>query len=86
MLHYVLEGSWLQALEFHSKSGWVVLKSGHDCIYGSPLVTHTEHLDDGERIIGYCSEVSPDLDNDGEGHYFMLAAHFGLSLIIGRLI
>ncbi len=60
-------------LKFYSKDGAVVLKTGRDWV-ASGRKTHTVHLADGERVIGYKSGTHPDY-----------ACHYDFQLIIGRL-
>ncbi len=63
-------------LKFYSENGAIVLQTGYDWDTKSWLKTHTVHLEDGERVIGYKSRVPyPD-------HAF----HFDFQLIIGRLV
>ncbi len=61
-------------LKFYSKDGAVVLKT-RDWVNHPNWQSHTVHLADGERVIGYKSLVFP-----GD------AVHYDFQLIIGRLI
>ena len=48
----------LYGLKCYSKDGAVVFKTGFDW-YGWGHKTHTVHLEDGERVIGYKSRAYP---------------------------
>ena len=64
----------LVGLKFYGKDGSVVLKTGWDWISDDYLKTHTVHLEDGERVIGYKSRSN-----------LTDACHYDFQLIIGRL-
>ncbi len=49
----------LYGLKFYSKDCAVVLKTGYDWVARSWCRTHTIHLDNGERVIGYKSRIAP---------------------------
>ena len=66
----------LYGLKFFAKDGAVVLKTGYDWVANKDLKTHTVHLEDGERIIGYKSRT----------YYPNYAIHYDFQLIIGRLV
>ena len=69
---------YLNGLKFYSKDGAVVLQTGYDwAVYGN-CKTHTVHLEDSERVIGYKSRTHPDWPND--------AYHLDFQLVIGRLV
>ena len=67
----------LLGLKFYGKDGAVVLKTGWDWGDRDRYKTHTEYLEEGERVIGYKSRRIPELPNH--------AWHFDFQLIIGRL-
>jgi hypothetical protein len=66
----------LYGLKFYGKDGAVVLKTGFDWFDYTGWKTHTVHLADRERVIGYRSRSDPIVD----------ACHYDFQLIIGRLI
>ncbi len=66
----------LRGLKFYSKDGAVVLKTGFDWVADKYDKTHTVHLADGERVIGYKSRTRNTND----------ATHADFQLIIGRLV
>ena len=47
----------LCGLKFYTKDGAVVLQTGFDWVAKSWSKTHTVHLEDGERVIGYKSRT-----------------------------
>ena len=65
----------LYGLKFYCKDGAVVLKTGYNWVTGGWCKTHTVHLEDGERVIGYKTNSSTDY-----------AYHLDFQLIIGRPI
>ncbi len=67
----------LYGLKFYSKDGAVVLKTGYDWVADGGK-SHTEYLEDGERVIGYKSRIDPDYPNS--------AWHWDFQLIIGCLV
>jgi hypothetical protein len=64
----------LVGLKFYGKDGAVVMQNGQDWVAGG-YKTHTVHLADGERVIGYRSRADPES-----------AFHYDFQLIIGRLV
>ena len=71
---YAPSNKKLLGLKFYSKDGAVVMQTGWDWVaYG--WMTHTVHLADGERVIGYKSRA-----------HLPIAWHYDFQLIIGRLI
>ena len=46
----------LFGLKFYSKDGAVVLQTGYDWV-ANGCNTHTVHLEDGERVIGFKSRA-----------------------------
>jgi hypothetical protein len=56
---YFPDDSWLFSLKLFSKDGAVVLQTGWDWAAHGDCKTHTEHLNDGERVIGYKSRSIP---------------------------
>ncbi len=78
MIGYLRDIKDLVGLKFYSKDGAVVLKTGWDWVGKISYETHTVHLADGERVIGYKSRTYPDFP--------ALAFHHDFQLIIGRLI
>ncbi len=73
---YRLISHLLLGLKFYSKNGAVVLETGFDWDEIDYYKTHTVHLEDGERVIGYRSRSNPKFD----------ACHYDFQLIIGRQI
>jgi hypothetical protein len=67
----------LFGLKFYTKDGTVVLQAGFGWVDFESSKTHTMHLKDGERVLGYKSRSDPDYPNH--------ASHFDFQLIIGRL-
>ena len=63
----------LYGLKFYSKDGAVVLQTEYNWVAGG-CPTHTVHMEDGERVIGYISR--------SHRNY---AYHADFQLIIGRL-
>ena len=51
----------LGGLKFYSKEGAVVLKTGWDWINSGNCYTHTVHLQNGERVIGFKSRTCPNI-------------------------
>ena len=66
----------LRGLKFYTKDGAVVLQTRFDWV-ANGYKTHTVHLEDGERVIGYKSASHRDSN---------LAANYDFQLIIGRLV
>ena len=64
----------LVGLKFYGNDGSIVIRTGLDWVAYSGFKTHTVHLADGERVIGYKSRSHPDY-----------ACHFDFQLIIGSL-
>ena len=77
-------------LTLYSKSGDVVLKSEEGIDPYNPVETHIELLDDGERVLGYRSNVFTDSDweyfAEIEDYGPMISNYYNFQLIIGRLI
>ena len=65
-------------LKFYSKDGAIVLKTGYDWVAAHCYKTHTVHLEDGERVIGYKSK--------GRSYHPHTAMHADFQLIIGWLV
>ncbi len=65
----------LLGLKFYGKDGAVVLETGHKWPANTWCKTHTVHLEDGERVIGFKSRT-----------HSSLAFHYDFQLIIGRLV
>ncbi len=65
-------------LKFYSKDNAVVRQTGWNWAADSRFKTHTVHLEDGERVIGYKSRTCPRYPNK--------AKHRDLQLIIGRFV
>ncbi len=65
----------LKGLKFYSKDGAVVLQNGFYCD-ANGFSTHTVHLVDGERVIGYKSGTFNPI----------YVIHLDFQLIIGRLV
>ncbi len=72
----------LTSLKFYSKDGAVVLQTGFDWVANRSwgCKSHTVHLEDGERVIGYKSSSRPN------SVYYYWAYHYDFQLIIGRLV
>ena len=66
---------WLFGFKLYAENGAIVLQTGWDWVKGG-WETHTENLDEGERIIGYISRSL----------YDGYAAHFDFQFVIGRLV
>ena len=66
---------WLLGFKLYAENGAIVLQTGFDWIKNG-YYTHTENLDEGERIIGYISRA---LYND-------YAFHYDFQFVIGRLV
>ena len=67
----------LVGLKFYNKDGFIVLESLWNWVGSYGRKTHTVHLADGERVIGYKSRSFYE-----PTHYW----HSDFQLIIGRLI
>ncbi len=67
----LLSGFWLYA-----QNGAIVLQTGYHDWEEDGYLTHTENLDEGERILGYISRTW----RDG------WAAHYDFQFVIGRLV
>ena len=66
---------FLYGFKLYDQNGAIVLQTGYDWVeYGHP--THTENLDEGERILGYISRT----------RYDGWADHFDFQFVIGRLV
>ncbi len=52
----------LRGLKFFDRDGAIFLQSGLNWIAFSGFATHTVHLKDGERVIGYKSGSDPNID------------------------
>ena len=66
---------WLCGFKLYAKNGAIVLQTGYDWVkYGR--LTHTENLEEGERILGYISRTW----DDG------CALHLDFQFVIGRLV
>ncbi len=52
----------LQGLKFYDKDNAVILETGFNWVKNGDE-THTVHLEDGERIIGYRSAAYPNYPN-----------------------
>ena len=66
---------FLCGFKLYAQNGAVVLQTGFDWVErGCP--THTENLDEGERILGYISRT-------GHNGY---ADHLDFQFVIGRLV
>ena len=60
----------------YSKDDAVVLQTGYDWVSVDGYKTHTIHLEDGERVIGYKSRT----------YYPNDPYHYDFQLIIARLL
>ena len=67
----------LYGVKFYKKDGAVTLQTGYDLV-DDAYKTHTVHLEDGERVIGYKSRFYIYNPND--------ATHYDFQLMIGRLV
>ena len=47
---------WLYGFKLYAENGAIVLQTGYDWVEDG-WSTHTENLDEGERIIGYISRT-----------------------------
>ncbi len=70
-----LDNGWLCGFKLYAENGAIVLQTGFDWVQNGHK-THTENLDEGERIIGYISRK----------WYFGFAAHCDFQFVIGRLV
>ena len=64
----------LLGFKLYAKDGAVVLQTRYDWLAHRAGTTHTVHLEDGERVIGYKSRTGPDVNGQ-----------YDFQLIIGRL-
>ena len=65
----------LRGRKFYAKDGAVVLQTGFDWVATGYCQTHTMHLEDGERLIGYKTGIVSDT-----------AVYYDFQLVIERLI
>ncbi len=73
--YYSCDYGKLCGFKLYAENGAIVLQTGVDWVEdGYP--THTENLDEGERIIGYISSTWSD----------SMANHFDFQFVIGRLV
>ncbi|MFM7854486.1 MAG: hypothetical protein ACKO96_21825, partial [Flammeovirgaceae bacterium] len=68
-------GGYLCGFKLYDQNGAIVLQTSYDWQkYGHP--THTENLEEGERILGYISRK----------HLNGFADHYDFQFVIGRLV
>ncbi len=65
----------LMGFKLYAQNGAIVLQTGYDWV-NNGYPTHTENLDEGERILGYISRTW----RDG------FANHCDFQFVIGRLV
>ena len=65
----------LMGFKLYAENGAIVLQTGYDWVKNG-CETHTENLDEGERIIGYISRTAVN------GY----ADHLDFQFVIGRLV
>ncbi len=68
---------WLLGFKLYAQNGAIVLQTGFDWVKNANSKTHTENLDEGERILGYISRT---WYNNG------YAIHMDFQFVIGRLV
>ena len=66
---------FLCGVKLYAENGAIVLQTGYDWVKDG-FETHTENLDEGERILGYISRTCFD------GY----AKHLDFQFVIGRLV